>query len=111
MADPGSRGYSRLEPSPPNYLDWKRLATSFAGVEAYTGTTATLLGDGEPERISGQRVTGGAFTLLGRPAALGRTLLESDIAVGPESHRDQRSAVAPRFGADPERARPDDVAR
>lgn len=75
-----SRGYSRLEPSPPNYLDWKRLATSFTGVEAYAGTAATLLGGGEPERIAGQRVTGGAFTLLGRPAAIGRTLIESDIA-------------------------------
>lgn len=74
-----SRGYSRLEPSPPNYLDWKRLATSFTGVEAYSGTAATLLGGGEPERITGQRVTGGAFTLLGRPAAMGRTLIESDI--------------------------------
>jgi len=75
-----ARGYSRLEPSPPNYLDWKRLATSFSGVEAYAGTAATLLGGGEPERITGQRLTGGAFTLLGRPAAIGRTLIESDIA-------------------------------
>ena len=75
-----SRGYSRLEPSPPNYLDWQRMATSFEGIAAYRGTAATLLGIGEPERITGQRVTGGAFTLLGRSAALGRTLVESDIA-------------------------------
>lgn len=75
-----SRGYSRLEPSPPNYLDWQRMATSFEGIAAYRGTAATLLGNGEPERITGQRVTGGAFTLLGRSAALGRTLVESDIA-------------------------------
>ena len=71
-----SRGYSRLEPSPPNYLDWKRLATSFEGIEAYGGTAATLLGNGEPERISGTRVTGGVFQLLGRQAAIGRTLTE-----------------------------------
>lgn len=74
-----SRGYSRLEPSPPNYLDWKRMATSFTGVEAYSGSTATLLGNGEPERISGQRVTGGVFNLLGRSAAMGRTLIEADL--------------------------------
>ncbi len=75
-----SRGYSRLEPSPPNYLDWQQMATSFEGLAAYRGTAATLLGNGEPERIAGQRVTGSAFTLLGRSAALGRTLVESDIA-------------------------------
>lgn len=77
-----SRGYARLEPSPPNYLDWKRMATSFEGVEAYAGTAATLLGNGEPARISGQRVTGGAFTVLGRRAAIGRTLVEADIDSG-----------------------------
>ena len=75
-----SRGYSRLEPSPPNYLDWKRLATSFTGVEAYAGTAATLLGGAEPERIGGQRVTGGVFALLGRPAAIGRALIELALA-------------------------------
>lgn len=77
-----SRGYSRLEPSPPNYLDWKRLARSFEGVEAYGATFATLLGNGEPERISGQRVTGGVFHLLGRQAAIGRALIESDLTSG-----------------------------
>jgi len=96
-----TRGNSRLEPSPPNYLDWKRIATSFDGVEAYTGTAATLLGGGEPERVAGQRVTGGVFGLLGRTAALGRTLLDSDIA------SDQNPIVISdrlwraRFGADP----------
>ncbi len=96
-----SRGYSRLEPSPPNYLDWKRLATSFERVEAYSGTAATLIGSGEPERIAGQRVTGGAFSVLSRPAAIGRTLVESDIT------SDQNPIVISdrlwraRFGADP----------
>lgn len=95
------RGNSRLEPSPPNFLDWQRLATSFEGVEAYTGTAATLLGGSEPERVAGQRVTGGAFALLGRTASLGRTLLESDITSDQNpiviSDRLWRS----RFGADP----------
>ena len=74
-----SRGYSRVEPSPPNYLDWKRLARSFEGVEAYSATAATLLGNGEPQRMSGQRVTGGVFHLLGRQPVIGRTLTEADI--------------------------------
>ena len=69
-----------MEPSPPNYLDWKRLATSFESIEAYHGGTATLVGSGEPERVVGARVTGGVFRLLGRQAALGRTLTEADVA-------------------------------
>ncbi|MGE3488803.1 MAG: ABC transporter permease [Vicinamibacterales bacterium] len=96
-----SRGYSRLEPSPPNYLDWKRLATSFEGVEAYTATAATLLGNGAPERIAGQRVTGGMFALLGRSAATGRTLVESDIDAGQNPIVISDRLWRTRFAADP----------
>ncbi len=96
-----SRGYSRLEPSPPNYLDWKRLATSFERVEAYSGTAATLIGSGAPERISGQRVTGGAFSELGRPAALGRTLVESDITSDQSPIVISDRLWRARFAADP----------
>ena len=97
-----SRGYSRLEPSPPNYLDWKRIATSFEGVEAHSGTTATLLGDGDPERISGQRVTGGMFQLLGRPAAMGRTLIEADLTAEQNAVVISDRLWRRRFGADPD---------
>ena len=76
--DHSSLGYSRVEPSPPNYRDWKRLATSFEGIEAFGGDGATLVTNGTPERVIGARVTGGVFALLGRQATLGRTLTESD---------------------------------
>jgi predicted permease len=72
-------GYPVMEPSPPNYRDWKRLATSFESVEAIVGDSRTLLGAGEPERVSGSQVTGGVFRMLGRQAALGRALTESDV--------------------------------
>ncbi len=96
-----TRGYSRLEPSPPNYLDWKRMAKSFEGVEAYSGTAATLLGAGAPERITGQKVTGGAFELLGRAAALGRTLVESDMASDQNPIVISNRLWRTRFDADP----------
>ena len=35
--DHSSLGYPRMEPSPPNYLDWKRMATSFESIEAFNG--------------------------------------------------------------------------
>jgi predicted permease len=97
-----SRGYGRLEPSPPNFLDWKRMATSFDGVEAYTQDTVSLVGGGEPERLLGARTTGGVFRLLGRQPLIGRAIMDSDI-----SSETQNPIVLSeplwrnRFGADP----------
>jgi len=100
--DHTSLGYPRMEPSPPNYRDWKRMATTFESIEAYNADTASIVGNGEPERLSGARVAGGVFRLLGRQAAIGRTLTESDIATGTQdavviSDRLWRT----RFAADP----------
>lgn len=74
-----AQGYPRIEPAPPNYLDWKRMATSFEGIEAFIDDTASLVGTGEPERLRGSRVAGGVFKLLGRQAAIGRTIAEADV--------------------------------
>ena len=79
-----AQGYPRIEPAPPNYLDWKRMATSFEGIEAFTADTASLVGTGEPERLRGSRVAGGVFKLLGRPAAIGRTIVEADVIGTPD---------------------------
>ena len=73
-------GYPRIEPSPPNYRDWKRLQTSFEGIEAFNADSRSLVGSGEPERLLGSSVAGGVFALLGRPAVIGRTLTEADVA-------------------------------
>ncbi len=75
-----AQGYGRLEPSPPNYRDWKQTAKSFAGIEAYAQDGASLVGVGDPARIAGARTTGGVFQMLGVEAAMGRVILESDIA-------------------------------
>ena len=72
-------GYPRMEPSPPNYLDWRQMQTSFVSIEAYSASTGSLVGTGEPERILGAAVAGGVFNLLGRNAAIGRTLTEADV--------------------------------
>ena len=96
-----SLGYPRMEPSPPNYRDWKRMATSLS-IEAFNGDSRSLVGSGEPERIVGATVAGGVFGLLGRQAAIGRTLSERDAADETQnpvviSDRTWRT----RFGADP----------
>ena len=77
--DHSSLGYPRMEPSPPNFLDWQRMATVFERLEPFTGGSASLVGQGEPEQINGASVGGGVFQILRRPAALGRVLTESDV--------------------------------
>lgn len=64
-------GY-RLEPSPPNYHDWKAMATSYDAMAAYHPTAFNLTGQGEPERLSGIAVTADLLPLLGVKPALGR---------------------------------------
>jgi len=112
FADPGrlvkiwenqaSRGYPQMEPSPPNFQDWKRLATSFEEMEAYTGDTVSLVGSGDPERLVGARTTGGVFRMLGRQATLGRVLTESDITTETQNPIVLSEPLwRRRFGADP----------
>ena len=76
--DRASRGYPRLEPSPPNFLDWQREATAFEKLEAFMNSGGAMTGQGEARRLSGGVVTPGLMALLGRQAALGRILTEAD---------------------------------
>src|SRR4030095_2020159 len=72
------RGYPRIELSPSNFLDWRRLATSFEGMTSYTSHSANLVGQGEPARLDGMILTPEAFAIVRAQAALGRTLTSID---------------------------------
>lgn len=76
--DRSSRGYPRLEPSPPNFRDWQRRATVFERLEAFYGSGGAMTGRGEARRLNGAVVTPGLMTMLGRQAALGRILTDAD---------------------------------
>ena len=76
--DQSFRGYSRMETSPPNFVDWRRESRSFAGMGAYTSWSSNVLGASEPVRLDGALVTGAVFGVLGVPPALGRTLTTID---------------------------------
>jgi putative ABC transport system permease protein len=82
------RGYPRIELSPSNFLDWKRLATSFDGMSAYTPYSANLVGEGDPERLDGALVSSDVFNVLRVQAALGRALTSAD-----DLESSQRSVV------------------
>jgi predicted permease len=76
------RGYSWFEVSPPNYRDWKRMATVFEGMAAYVPLSANLVGQGAPQRLEGASVTPDLFSVLARRALLGRALNEEEGRVG-----------------------------
>jgi predicted permease len=77
-----ARGYSRIEVSPANYRDWRRLTTSFGAMAAFTDISANLVGDGDPERLEQEKVTGEIFEVLGAKPLLGRVFNEADDREG-----------------------------
>jgi putative ABC transport system permease protein len=101
--DQSFRGYSRMELSPSNFLDWKRESRSFERVAAFTSASVNMIGAGQPLRLDGIATTGELFGVLGIPAALGRTMTSIDDAEGSAkvmvlSHRLWSTA----FGANPD---------
>ncbi len=69
--------------SPPNFMSLRAEATLLEDVAAYREASATLTGDGDPERLTAMRVSTGFFELLGTPLQLGRPFLaDEDVAGG-----------------------------
>ena len=68
--------------SAPNYLDWRRRATSFAETGVWEPLVFNLSGDGEAERVAGIRVSSSAFHMLGVAPLMGRTFQPEEDAPG-----------------------------
>jgi hypothetical protein len=60
------------EASLPDFRDWREGTPAFESMAAYVPLFFNLTGDGEPERISGVRVTANFFQTLGVSPARGR---------------------------------------
>jgi putative ABC transport system permease protein len=85
-----------------NFLDWKRLSTSFDALSAVRGLDVALTGNGEPARLPGTMVSADYFDVFGVEAALGRTFVPGEDEAG----RNQvvvlsHSLWTGRFGGDP----------
>ena len=65
-----------------NYIDWRDQSHSFASLEATRGTTITLTGAGEPERLNARMVTAPLLPLLGVDACIGRTFRADEDRAG-----------------------------
>jgi predicted permease len=68
--------------SAPTLADWRARATSFESLEAYDETPLAMSGSVTPERLSGARVSGGLFAVLGIAPVAGRTFDASDDRPG-----------------------------
>jgi putative ABC transport system permease protein len=80
--DPSGRGSSRMELSPANYRDWKRMSSSFEAMGAYRNLAVNLVGVGEPERLQAVPVTADLLPMLGVQPELGRLFDPADDREG-----------------------------
>jgi predicted permease len=100
--DQSFRGYSRMELSPPNYLDWKRMATVFQSMGAFTNFSVNLVGEGEPQRLVLCRATHEVLPILGVEPLLGRAFsAEEDGASAAGTAVLSHGLWQERFGGDP----------
>jgi predicted permease len=65
-------GFPNNTPAPANYQDWQARNHVFTDMLATRFVTASLTGDGQPEQLSGKRVTPNFFDVLGVQPTVGR---------------------------------------
>jgi putative ABC transport system permease protein len=100
--DTPAEGKNRNQVSATDVDDWRQQNAVFEDVATYSGWSATLLGEGEPEIIYGIQVGDGYFSIMKATPMLGRTFL-------PEEQEDGKDFVIVlgyglwqrRFGGDP----------
>jgi len=93
-------GGARTGPSPGNFLDWERRATSFAALTAwYADTPRTLEVDGETAKTVVADVTPAFFDVFDAPPLLGRVFRAAGRRVptcrNPARSRSQRRRATP----------------
>ena len=74
--------HGRFRASPANFFDWKNQNTVFQDVAAFGQTSMTLTGSGEPEQLTGTRVSSGYFPVVGVEPMLGRSFAHEEHETG-----------------------------
>jgi putative ABC transport system permease protein len=69
---------SRHNPTPAEWIEWRRLNTVFTDLAASQQAEATLSGDGEPEQAPARSVTWTFWSVLGVQPLLGRVFTEDE---------------------------------
>jgi putative ABC transport system permease protein len=96
-------GMKRMPVSPGMVTEWRDQSHSFEGIAAYSETNSVLIGELDPEQVSGACVSANLFPVLGLQPILGRNFLAE------ENQKDKDHVVLlsyqlwqRRFGADPD---------
>ena len=76
--------YSQSTTTPANFYAWREQATSFDAVAAYSTTSRTVTGLGDPEQVVGVISAGSIFDVLEVPPLLGRTFTGDEDIPGAE---------------------------
>ena len=74
--------YTRVEASPPNYLDWQRMNRSFETMGALTSRASNLVGGTEPRRLEGAVMSADVMRILGVSPRIGRIFADEDDELG-----------------------------
>jgi predicted permease len=96
-------GFPENTPSPGNFNTWNTQNHTFDGMAAMQEMSPNLTGDGEPERLSGKRVTANFLSVLGVSPFMG-----SDFRTEEDQPDMNRVAIVSygmwltRFGGDPQ---------
>ena len=102
QTDPDNRNQPS-DVAPANFLDWSAQATSFDQLASMDPTSLDFTEGDEPEVFLASWVSAGFFEALGVTAALGRTFLPEEFAVGNRPVAVLTDALwKRRFGADPD---------
>jgi predicted permease len=71
--------------SPGAFLDWKEQSTAFASLSLMLNTDLNLTSEGEPERISGVKMSASGLQILRARPLLGRTFAPDEDQLGKEN--------------------------
>jgi len=78
--------HGRWRAAPANFFDWKKQNTVFEDVAAFGQGSMALTGNGEPEQLTGGRVSSGYFGVVGVEPMLGRSF-------APEEYEPEKGQV------------------
>jgi predicted permease len=93
---------TRHNPTPAEWIEWRRLNTVFADLACSQPGTPTLSGDGEPEQLPARKVTWNFWSVLGSRPMLGRVFTEDEDLKGARVVVISHGLWQRRFGGSPD---------
>jgi putative ABC transport system permease protein len=91
----------RHNPTPAEWIEWRRLNTVFTDLGSSHPREATLSGDGDPEQVPARGVTWNFFSVLGVRPLLGRTFTQEEDEKGVKVALISHALWQRRFGGSP----------